>query len=154
MALAEESVLAALRLVDDPELHRSIVDLEMVKDRIEADVRKALASLDGLTNVELSWGARVRASGGNGPKEDLVPGVKNIVLVGAGKGGVGKSTVAVNLAVSLARCGAKVGLLDADFYGPSIPIMTGLLQGRPRSKDGKVLDPLKAHGVDVMSIGF
>src|SRR5581483_4614703 len=126
MALAEESVLAALRLVDDPELHRSIVDLEMVKDlrisggdvslkielttpacplkdRIEADVRKALASLDGLTNVELSWGARVRASGGNGPKEDLVPGVKNIVLVGAGKGGVGKSTVAVNLAVSLAR---------------------------------------------------
>jgi ATP-binding protein involved in chromosome partitioning len=80
--------------------------------------------------------------------------VKNIVLVGAGKGGVGKSTVAVNMAVGLARTGAKVGILDADIYGPSIPILTGLHSTRPHSRDGKTLDPIDAHGVKVMSIGF
>ena len=174
---SEQAVLEALRTVNDPELHRSIVDLEMVKDlrisgdqvalqielttpacplkdRIEADVRAALATVPGVARVDLSWGARVRASSGKGPQQDLVPGVKNIVLIGAGKGGVGKSTVAVNLAVSLARCGARVGLLDADFYGPSIPIMTGLTQARPKSRDGKILETLQAHGVSVMSIGF
>ncbi|HZA52346.1 MAG TPA: Mrp/NBP35 family ATP-binding protein, partial [Myxococcaceae bacterium] len=86
-------------------------------------------------------------------KELLIPGVKNVVLVGAGKGGVGKSTVAVNLAVALQKCGAQVGLLDADFYGPSIPMMTGIRR-RPLSRDGKTLDPMEAHGIKVMSIGF
>jgi ATP-binding protein involved in chromosome partitioning len=83
----------------------------------------------------------------------LTPGVKNIVLVGAGKGGVGKSTVAINVAVALARDGARVGILDADVYGPSIPILTGLTD-RPESTDGQRLKPLRAHGIDVMSIGF
>jgi ATP-binding protein involved in chromosome partitioning len=79
--------------------------------------------------------------------------VKNIVLVGAGKGGVGKSTVAVNLSVALARLGAKVGILDADIYGPSLPILTGLTE-RPTSRDGHKLEPLFKHGVKAMSIGF
>jgi ATP-binding protein involved in chromosome partitioning len=83
----------------------------------------------------------------------LTPGVKNIVLVGAGKGGVGKSTVAINVAVALARGGARVGILDADVYGPSIPILTGITD-RPVSTDGQKLKPLRAHGIDVMSIGF
>ena len=177
MALTERDVLAALSTVMDPELHRDLVSLGMIKElridgskvaltvelttpacplkgQIEGDVQKALRALPGLETVELAWGAQVRkAGGGNQPAQDLLPQVKNVLLVGAGKGGVGKSTVAVNLAVALARCGATVGLLDADFYGPSIPIMTGLRE-RPQSVDGKKLEPLMAFGMKVMSIGF
>ena len=83
----------------------------------------------------------------------LLPGVKNIVAVASGKGGVGKSTTAVNLALALAAEGARVGLLDADIYGPSLPMMMGL-QGRPESADGKTMEPMENHGVQVMSIGF
>ena len=83
----------------------------------------------------------------------LVPGVKNIVAVASGKGGVGKSTTAVNLALALAAEGASVGVLDADIYGPSQPMMLGLA-GRPESKDGKTLEPIEAYGVQAMSIGF
>ncbi len=83
----------------------------------------------------------------------LLPGVKNIVAVASGKGGVGKSTTAVNIALALAAEGARVGLLDADIYGPSLPMMMGL-QGRPESADGKTMEPLENHGVQVMSIGF
>ena len=83
----------------------------------------------------------------------LLPGVKNIVAVASGKGGVGKSTTAVNIALALAAEGARVGLLDADIYGPSLPMMMGL-QGRPESADGKIMEPLENHGVQVMSIGF
>jgi ATP-binding protein involved in chromosome partitioning len=86
-------------------------------------------------------------------QSQVAPGVKNIILVGAGKGGVGKSTVAINLAVSLAQSGAKVGILDADIYGPSVPILTGLNE-RPTSADGQRISPLHAHGLSVMSIGF
>lgn len=177
MAVTEASILAALRLVNDPELHKDLVTLDMVKDlridgdrvmlkvelttpacplkdKIEGDVRAALLAVPGVKAVEVAWGAQVRSSSGKAPQGDLVPGVKNIVLVGAGKGGVGKSTVAINLAVSLANCGAKVGLLDADFYGPSMPIMTGLANQRPKSIDGKILEPMQAHGISVMSIGF
>jgi ATP-binding protein involved in chromosome partitioning len=174
MALDANAALAALRKVMDPELHRDLVSLGMIKDlkvegetvslRVELttpacplkdsigrDVEAALRAA-GAKRVELHWGAQVRSAPGVA-ESALTPGVKNIILVGAGKGGVGKSTVAVNLAVALSRLGATAGILDADIYGPSVPILTGLTQ-RPTSRDGKKLDALRAHGIAVMSIGF
>jgi ATP-binding protein involved in chromosome partitioning len=175
MSIDERDVLAALGTVIDPELHVDIVKAGMVKDlkvsgadvslkielttpacplkdKIEKDVDAALAGVKGIGKRTVDWGARVRPAPMAQPSS-LLPDVKNVVLVGAGKGGVGKSTVAVNLACALARCGAKVGLLDADFYGPSIPLMTGIRK-KPHSLDGKRLEPLEAHGLKVMSIGF
>ncbi len=170
----QRTALDALRKVMDPELHRDLVSLGMVKDltvdgdavrlRVELttpacplkdtigrDVDAALKGA-GFKRVEISWGAQVRAAPG-AAQGQLTPGVKNIILVGAGKGGVGKSTVAINLAVALARLGSKVGILDADVYGPSIPILTGVTE-KPTSSDGQKLDPFDAHGLKVMSIGF
>ncbi len=174
MPLDPKTALDALRKVMDPELHRDLVSLGMVKDvAVEGDAvrlkvepttpacplkdtigRDVKAALEGagFRRVELSWGAQVRSAPGVSQAQ-LTPGVKNIILVGAGKGGVGKSTVAVNVAAGLARTGAKVGILDADIYGPSIPILTGVTE-RPTSKDGHRLEPLTAHGMKVMSIGF
>ncbi|HET6921881.1 MAG TPA: Mrp/NBP35 family ATP-binding protein [Anaeromyxobacteraceae bacterium] len=175
MPFDAEAALAALKKVMDPELNRDLVSLGMVKDltvsgeavslkvelttpacplkdRIGKDVDAALRGA-GAKRVEIAWGAQVRAAPG-ASQGQLTPGVKNIVLVGAGKGGVGKSTVAINMAVGLSRLGARVGILDADIYGPSIPILTGLHSTRPRSRDGKTLDPIDAHGLKVMSIGF
>jgi ATP-binding protein involved in chromosome partitioning len=171
--ITERDVVAALSKVQDPELHKDLVSLGMVQNvRIEGglvrlridlttpacplkatigrDVEAALRAVPGVTGVELEWGAQVRkAHRGEG---DLVPGVKNVILVGAGKGGVGKSTVTVNLAVALAKEGARVGVLDTDFYGPSLPIMTGV-DRRPVQQGMKLL-PLEAHGLKLMSIGF
>jgi ATP-binding protein involved in chromosome partitioning len=172
--LDAQAALAALKKVMDPELHRDIVSLGMVKDlkvdggavslkvelttpacplkaTIGRDVEAALRAA-GASRVDISWGAQVRSAPG-AAQSQLTPGVKNIVLVGAGKGGVGKSTVAINMAVALARLGAQVGILDADIYGPSMPILTGVT-ARPGSRDGKRLDPLEAYGLKVMSIGF
>jgi len=176
MSVTERDVLAALSKVMDPELNVDLVRAGMVKDlrlsgdelkvkielttpacplkgKIQADAEAALKAVPGLAKFDIEWGAQVRAAPAGMSKDQLLPGVKNVILVGAGKGGVGKSTVAVNLAAALSRCGATVGLLDADFYGPSIPLMTGIRR-RPVSKDGKVLEPLEAHGLRVMSIGF
>ncbi|MCP3104892.1 Mrp/NBP35 family ATP-binding protein [Myxococcus sp. K15C18031901] len=177
MSVSEADVLAAMSKVMDPELHVDLVKAGMVKDvrvsgdtaklkielttpacpmkgKIQADAEAALKAVPGLKSFDIEWGAQVRAAGGSMPTGGLLPKVKNVILVGAGKGGVGKSTVALNLATALAQHGAKVGLLDADFYGPSVPLMTGLGDKKPVSPDGKSLDPLVAHGIKVMSIGF
>jgi ATP-binding protein involved in chromosome partitioning len=174
MPIDQNSAMEALRKVNDPELHRDLVSLGMVKDlvvdggavtlkvelttpacplkdTIGKDVEAALRAA-GATSVKIAWGAQVRSAPGVAQSQ-VAPGVKNIILVGAGKGGVGKSTVAINLAVALARMGASVGILDADIYGPSIPILTGVTE-KPHSKDGTHIAPLLAHGLKVMSIGF
>ena len=174
MPLDSTAALQALKKVIDPELRRDLVSLGMVKDlavdgetvrlkvelttpacplkdTIGKDVKAALEGA-GFKRVELTWGAQVRSAPGVAQAQ-LTPGVKNIILVGAGKGGVGKSTVAVNVAVALARLGAKVGILDADIYGPSLPVLTGLSE-KPTSRDGQRLEPLLGHGLKVMSIGF
>jgi ATP-binding protein involved in chromosome partitioning len=173
--MTEQDVLNALANVMDPELHVPLVKAGMIKDvrvegnrarfkvelttpacpmkgKIQADTEEALRKA-GIEQFDIEWGAKVRAAPEGMAKEQLIPGVKNVVLVGAGKGGVGKSTVALNLAIALERCGAKVGLLDADFYGPSVPMMTGIRR-KPESRDGKTLEPMQAHGLKVMSIGF
>jgi len=177
--LSEERVLEALRKVQDPELHRDIVSLGMVKnlavaqgkvrftvelttpacplrETIETDCKKALAQLGGISALEIEFGAQVRGSKAGAGQTDLLPTVKNVVLVAAGKGGVGKSTVAANLAVALKMHGAATGLLDADIYGPSVPIIMGV-KGEPEKLEvggAAKIKPAFAHGLPVMSIGF
>ncbi|HYT54194.1 MAG TPA: Mrp/NBP35 family ATP-binding protein, partial [Verrucomicrobiae bacterium] len=168
-----------LRGVQDPEIHRDIVSLGMVKnlavdhgqvtftvelttpacplrETIEHDCKQALAQVPGVNGLAISFGAQVRGSKAGAGQTDLLPTVKNVVLVAAGKGGVGKSTVAANLAVALKMHGAATGLLDADIYGPSVPIIMGV-KGEPRKIEvdgGYKIEPTMAHGVPVMSIGF
>src|SRR5262249_22622483 len=123
--------------------------------------RKAIGALEGARTVEIQWsgelGERVPPGMTGGGREvtadDPVPGVKNVVLVMSGKGGVGKPTCATTLTLALKRAGYRVGLLDADIYGPSIPTMLGVM-GRPVSTDGKTIEPLERFGVKLMSIGF
>lgn len=173
--ISESAVFEALRAVQEPELGRDIVSLQMVKDvsigaddgvaltielttpacplkdEIEGNVRSALGGL-GASAVEITWGAMVRRSNPQ-PTQSLVPGVKNIVAVASGKGGVGKSTVAANLAVALALDGAAVGLLDADITGPNIPLMLGVVGAPVASAEGKIT-PLERYGVKIISIQF
>jgi ATP-binding protein involved in chromosome partitioning len=111
-----------------------------------------LLAVPGVVAANVALDAEVRSHRG-AVERKAVEGVKNIIAVASNKGGVGKSTVATNLAIALARHGAKVGILDADIYGPSLPVLTGLTE-RPTSRDGQRLDPLHAHGVATMSIGF
>ena len=177
--LTEARILQALSTVQDPELHRDIVSLGMVKElavdhgkvsfmvelttpacplreTIETDCKKALNQISGITGLEIRFGAQVRGSKAGAGQTDLLPTVKNVVLVAAGKGGVGKSTVAANLAVALKMHGAATGLLDADIYGPSVPMIMGV-KGEPKKIDvdgGQKIAPALAHGVPVMSIGF
>jgi ATP-binding protein involved in chromosome partitioning len=173
-AITEAAVLDALRAVREPELPGDIVTRDMVrgltiegshvaftielttpacplKDEIEADVRRVLTPL-GVEAVDVSWGASVRRAAPV-QQQQLVPGVKNIIAVASGKGGVGKSTVSVNLAVALAQAGASVGLLDADITGPNIPLMLGV-DGQPHASADNKITPLERHGVKVISIQF
>jgi ATP-binding protein involved in chromosome partitioning len=172
--VTEAAVLEALSHVQEPELGGDLVTRNMVrdlridgslvafqielttpacplKDEIESRVHAALDPI-GVTSIELTWGASVRRATPRTP-EQLLPGVKNVLAIASGKGGVGKSTVAVNLAVALARDGASVGLLDADITGPNVPLMLGL-EGQPgKSIDNKII-PLSRHGVKAISIQF
>jgi ATP-binding protein involved in chromosome partitioning len=120
---------------------------------LAADVERHLRAQPGLGDAVVTVGWTVQSQAVQGQLQPL-PGIANVIAVASGKGGVGKSTTAVNLALALALDGARVGLLDADIYGPSQPRMMGLQGERPTSKDGRRIQPLEAHGVKVMSIGF
>ncbi len=166
----EAAVLEALSQVQEPELHKDLVSLGMVKDlaisggkvsftlelttpacplrdRIEREATEAVRSVEGVSEVALKFSANVPRSRGLIDRP-----IRNTVAVGSGKGGVGKSTIAVNLAASLARAGASVGLLDADIYGPNVPTMMGVDQ-LPAPRDGKMM-PAEAFGVKLVSIAF
>jgi len=169
-----EQVLDALRGVRDPDLHRDIVDLGFVKDLrvdggnvaftielttpacpvkelMERQARDLVRALPGVQSVDVRMTAQVRGqSSGNVPE---LAGIKNLIAVASGKGGVGKSTVAVNLALALQQEGARVGLLDADIYGPSIPIMMGARGKAPTMHENRI-NPIDVHGLKLMSIGF
>ena len=175
MSLTESALIDALKTVVDPNTGRDLVSTKQVrqlkieggdisfevelgypaKSQVQA-LRKALIaaarSLPGVENVSIQIGWKITAHAVQRGVQ-LLPRVKNIVAVASGKGGVGKSTTTVNLALALAAEGAKVGILDADIYGPSQPMMMGIT-GRPESEDGKSMMPLANYGVEVMSIGF
>ncbi len=175
MPATEPSITAAIQTVIDPNTGRDFVSGKQVRNlRIQGSevsfdvelgypaksqipaLRRALVEavrgVDGVGNVSVNLSTRVIAHAVQRGVQ-LLPAVKNIVAVASGKGGVGKSTMAVNLALALAAEGASVGILDADIYGPSQPMMLGV-QGRPESADGKTMEPMENHGVQVMSIGF
>ncbi|MDT3670754.1 MAG: iron-sulfur cluster carrier protein ApbC [Aromatoleum sp.] len=176
MSLTQESVTEALKSVVDPNTGkdfiatRSIRNVGISGDEVHLDVvlgypaksqhevlrellSSAVSSLSGVGRVTVEISSKIVAHAvQQGVK--LLPGVKNIIAVASGKGGVGKSTTSVNLALSLAAEGARVGILDADIYGPSQPQMLGIGDQRPQSIDGKTMEPLEAHGLQVMSIGF
>jgi ATP-binding protein involved in chromosome partitioning len=175
MSQLKDQVLDALRTVQDPDLKRDLVSLNMVKTvevddrgnvrvvielttpacplkkKIEDDCRAAIARVPGVANIVVEMGARVLPSAVPEGKNRL-PGVKNILAVGSGKGGVGKSTTATNLSVALKELGAQVALLDADIYGPNIPGMMGVA-GRPKVINKRII-PIESNGVKLMSMGF
>ncbi|MFO7624921.1 MAG: Mrp/NBP35 family ATP-binding protein [Anaerolineales bacterium] len=169
----QEAVISALSQVQEPELHKDLVSLNMIRDlkidgskvsftvmlttpacplksQIEREAREAVAAVSGVAAVEIKLDANVPNDGRTRGLVNLP--IRNAIAIGSGKGGVGKSTVAVNVAVVLAQSGARVGLLDADIYGPNIPTMMGVERMAP-PVDGKMIPP-EAYGVKIMSIGF
>jgi len=172
--ISEQSILEALSQIVDPDLHKDIVTLGFVKDlaivggdvsfrlvlttpacpvkeAFEDEARKLVGAIEGVETVRVTMDSEVPK--GRGVANNVaIPGVKNIIAVSSGKGGVGKSTVAVNLAVSLALDGAKVGLMDADVYGPNVPMMLGIGQIQPQVSQKNQLIPLEAHGVKIISM--
>src|SRR5438128_4889569 len=171
----ESTILDALRQIKDPDLHKDIVTLGFIKDlkinngnvsfrivlttpacpvrdEMQNDARQLVTAIPGVQSVNITMDAEVPKGRGLGDKVS-VPGVRNIIAVSSGKGGVGKSTVAVNVAVALALDGARVGLMDADVYGPNVPIMLGASEARPEV-DGNKLIPIEAYGVKLMSMAF
>src|SRR5258705_7499306 len=176
MPLDPNAVLEALKVVTDPDLHRDIVSLGFVKDlkisggqvsftielttpacpvkdQMRDQARAAVMELPGVSSVDVHMTARVReAIGADGGRQAL-PGVKNVIAVGAGKGGVGKTTVAVNLAIALAKSGGTVGMIDGDIYGPNGPIMLGLKTQLMTDEQGRIV-PAEKYGLQVISMGF
>ena len=175
MPLTEDAVLDALRVVRDPDLNRDIVSLKFiknlkidegnvsfaielttpacpVKDQMRDQARAAVAKVPGVTNVDITMTAQVRATATAEGTKAPVPGVKNIIAVGAGKGGVGKTTVAVNLAIALSKAGGRVAMIDGDVYGPNVPIMLGLQT--QLTTDGQKIVPAEQYGIQLVSMGF
>ena len=173
-SVSEEVVLKALSAIVDPDLKKDVVSLGMirdieikdgnvsfkfvlttpacpVKDKFEEEARRIVAGLDGVKSVDIKMDSEVSRQK-SVPERKAIDGVSNIIAVTSGKGGVGKSTVSVNLACSLAADGARVGLIDCDIYGPNIPIMMG--NDRPPVGNGQMIVPLEAHGVKFMSMGL
>jgi ATP-binding protein involved in chromosome partitioning len=175
VTLDRDAVLNALRTVNDPDLRRDIVSLGFVKDLavtgdtvaftielttpacpVKEQMREQAAAAVralGVPQVEVTMSAKVRSVSAPEKGHPPHPGVKNVIAVGAGKGGVGKTTVAVNLALALVKCGGRVGILDGDVYGPNIPQMLGL-NGTQLITDGKQIVPAEKYGLQVVSIGF
>jgi len=170
-----DAVLNALRAVVDPDIRRDIVTLGFVKnlsidsgrvaftielttpacpvkEQLREQATNAVRSVSGVSQVDVQLTANVRSALAPETGRPPLPGVKNVIAVGAGKGGVGKTTVAVNLALSLAKCGSRVGVLDGDIYGPNIPLMLGL--NTQLTTDGKQIVPAEKYGLQVVSIGF
>jgi ATP-binding protein involved in chromosome partitioning len=176
-AITPAQVLDALRPIQDPDFRKSIVELGFVKDvhvdggrvsfkielttpacpvkeRFKSQAEQAVGALAGVTAVEVEMTANTRGAARAGAaQEQVLPGVKNTIAVASGKGGVGKSTVAVNLALALSEAGARVGLLDVDIYGPSIPLMMAA-SGTPQVTAERKIVPKTSYGLELMSIGF
>jgi len=175
MTPKNDDILGALSRVKDPDLQRDLVTLGMIeeleiadgvvaftlvlttsacplREQIEKDVRAAVMAVPGVRELKLKTTSRVRKPKDPTADRRALPGVAQVIAIGSGKGGVGKSTVSANLAVALARTGARVGLLDGDIYGPNLPRMLGV-NTQPLTRDGKVL-PVEAHGVSFMSMGL
>jgi ATP-binding protein involved in chromosome partitioning len=173
--VTEAAVLGALKIVTDPDLHRDIVTLGFVKnlridggrvafnielttpacpvkDQMRDQARAAVMALPGVASVDIEMTASVRAVAGPEAGRAPVEGVKNVLAVGAGKGGVGKTTVAVNLALALAKCGGRVGIIDGDIYGPNVPMMLGI--NTQLTTDGRKIIPAEKYGIQVISMGF
>ncbi len=178
MAIDEKEVMAALGRVKDPEIDATLMDLNMIRDvrvdgstvtltvllttpacplkrKIEEDVHNALMGVAGVQTVKITMGAQTPHGGpwAESSREQLIPGVAHVIAVGSGKGGVGKSTVAVNLAVALAQQGAAVGLLDADIYGPSVPQLMNVRECKVDASNRTII-PAEKYGIKILSAGF
>ncbi|NLF52259.1 MAG: Mrp/NBP35 family ATP-binding protein [Leptolinea sp.] len=172
-SITKEIVMTALGTVQDPELHKDLVTLNMIKDvtvdgsdvsftvelttpacplrnQIQSEAKAAVENIPGVKNVSVNMSARVLDDGRDRGIQGL--SIRNAIAVASGKGGVGKSTISVNLAIALAKAGAKVGLLDADIYGPNVPTMMGVDHLPPAL--GEKMIPAEVYGVKLMSIGF
>ncbi|HEX4215492.1 MAG TPA: Mrp/NBP35 family ATP-binding protein [Candidatus Dormibacteraeota bacterium] len=174
----DQDVLRALANIVDPDLGRDVVSLGMIKDlavgdrgdvsftfelttpacpvrdRFHQEAERLVGAIPGVTAVQVKMTANVRPGAVRPQASDLIPGVKHTIAIASGKGGVGKSTVAVNVAAALAKTGAKVGLLDADVYGPSVPVMTGMVHESPPKVVNEKIIPFEVHGLKTMSMGF